>query len=48
MQNNQRKRFVSLMLLVLALAALVWALLRVYNTVQDHRASAQIAGTATA
>lgn len=34
-----RKRIISIMLLILATAALVWAVLRVYNMVQDHRAA---------
>ena len=37
MSNNSRKRFTSLILLVLAVAALAVALLRAYNTAEDHR-----------
>jgi hypothetical protein len=39
-ENNDRKRFVSFMLLILAALALIWALLRVYNVMQDHREAA--------
>ena len=43
---SPRKRFTSIMLLILAIAALAWALLRGYNTAQDHRATQAAPGIA--
>ena len=34
--KSPRARFWAMMLLVLAVAALIWAGLRLYNTAQDH------------
>ena len=39
MNNVPRKKLVSILLFMLALAALIWALLRVYNMVQDHQSA---------
>jgi hypothetical protein len=39
MNNAPRKKLVSILLFILALAALIWALLRVYNMVQDHQSA---------
>ena len=36
-ERENRRRFIAMIALVLALAALAWALLRVWNTMQDHR-----------